>query len=134
MLFTSKYRPNNLREFIGNKNVIQPFIKWLLEWDPKNKKIKCALISGLNGTGKSLLVELMLKKHDFNIIHLSIDENRDKETIHKKIKPLLKVKSTIDGQDNALVVSDIDSSSGDYGFISCLTECIKETQIPIICI
>lgn len=133
-MFTVKYRPTRIDEFVGNKNVIQPFIQWLLNWDETNKKTKCALISGVNGVGKSLLVELMLKKHDFNIIHLSIDEDRDKETINKTIKPLLSTKKTIDGQDNALVVSDIDSSSGDYGFLACLTECIKETQIPIICI
>jgi len=133
-MYTIKYRPNNIENFIGNKNVIQPFIGWLLEWYPKNKKSKCALISGMNGIGKSLLVELILKKHDYNIIHLSIDESRDKETINQTIKPLLNSKKTFDGQENALVISDIDHNGGDYGFISCITECIKETQIPIICI
>ena len=133
-MFTVKYRPTRIDDFVGNKNVIQPFIQWLLDWDENNKKTKCALISGVNGVGKSLLVELMLKKHDFNIIHLSIDEDRDKETINKTIKPLLSTKKTIDGQDNALVVSDIDGNCGDYGFIATLTECMKETQIPIICI
>jgi replication factor C subunit 1 len=67
------------------------------------------------------------------MINLSIDDERDKETINRTIKPLLRTKKTFDGRNNALVVSDIDSG-GDYGFISCLTECIKETQIPILCI
>ena len=88
----------------------------------------------VNNVGKSLLVELILKKHDYNIINLSIDDDRDKETINQTIKPLLKTKKTFNGQDNCLVVSDIDSSGGDYGFISTLTDCIKETCIPIICI
>ena len=133
-MYTVKYRPNKLTDFVGNKNVIQPFIRWLLEWDPNNKKTKCALVSGVNGVGKNLLVELILKKHDYNIINLSIDDDRDKDTINKLIKPLLKTKKTFDGQENCLVISDIDSSGGDYGFISTLTECIKETCIPIICI
>lgn len=133
-MFTSKYRPNKIENFIGNKNIIQPFIQWLLEWEPNEKKTKCALVSGVNGVGKSLLVELLLKKHDYNIINLSIDDDRDKETIVQTIKPILKTKKTFDGQENVLVVSDIDSSGGDYGFISTLIECIKETQIPIICI
>ena len=133
-MFTDKYRPNRLSEFIGNKAAIQPFIKWLLEWDPSNKKTKCALVSGINGIGKTLLVDLLLKKHDYHGIYLSIDDDRNKETIQKNIIPLLKIKKTMDGQDNVLIVSDIDSSSGDYGFIASLTECIKETQIPIICI
>lgn len=133
-LFTEKYRPKHLGEFIGNKNMILPLIRWLLEWEPNNKKTKCALISGVNGVGKSLLAELVLKKHDYNIIHLSIDDDRNKETINKTIIPLLQTKKTIGGQENALVVSDIDGNCGDYGFIATLAECIKDTHIPIICI
>jgi replication factor C subunit 1 len=49
------------------------------------------------------------------------------------IKPLIKTKKSFDGQENVLVVSDIDCG-GDYGFISSLTECIKNCSIPIICI
>jgi replication-associated recombination protein RarA len=71
-MYTIKYRPSKLDNFIGNKKIIQPFIKWLLEWDSSNKKTKCALVSGLNGIGKSLLVELILTKYDYNIINLSI--------------------------------------------------------------
>jgi len=132
-MFTVKYRPKKIEEFVGNKLAIQPFIHWLLEWDPSKKKTKCALVSGLNGVGKSLLVELILKKHDYNIINLTIDEEHDKEYINKIIKPLLKTKKTFNGQENAIVVSDVDCVNG-YGFISTLTECIKETLIPIICI
>lgn len=170
-MFTSKYRPNKLDDFIGNKSVIQPFIKWLLEWEPikipdkktvekktskkktatkdattkdattkdtktkvtPNMKNRCALVSGLNGVGKSLLVELILKKHDYHMIELSIDDERDKDYINQTIKPLLQTKKTATGQENVLVVSDIDICS-DYGFIASLVECIKETSIPIICI
>jgi replication factor C subunit 1 len=133
-MYTTKYRPNKLEDFVGNKQLVKPFIQWLLEWDPQNKKSKCALVSGVNGVGKSLLVELILRKHDYNIIELACDDDRDKGWINEYIKPLLKTKKTFNGQENALVVSDIDSSSGDYGFIASLVECIKETCIPIICI
>ena len=132
-MFTTIYRPKKIDEFVGNKNIIQPFIQWLLEWEPTNKKNKCALVSGLTGIGKTLLVELILRKHDYNIIDLSLEDERDKDYMNNVIKPILKTKKTFDGQENVLVVSEIDAG-GDYGFISCLTECIKETKIPIICI
>ena len=45
----------------------------------------------------------------------------------------MKAKKTYDGQENVLVFSDIDSGN-DYGFISSLTECIKESNVPVICI
>ena len=132
-MFTTIYRPKKIDDFVGNKNIIKPFIQWLLEWEPTNKKNKCALVSGLTGIGKTLLVELILKKHDYNIIDLSLEDERDKDYMNNVIKPILKTKKTFDGQENVLVVSEIDAG-GDYGFISCLTECIKETNIPIICI
>lgn len=132
-MFTSIYRPKKIDDFIGNKNIIQPFIRWLLEWEPTNKKNKCALVSGLTGIGKTLLVELILKKHDYNIINLSLENERDKDYMNNVIKPILKNKKTFDRQENVLVVSEIDAG-GDYGFITNLTECIKETNIPIICI
>lgn len=132
-MFTTIYRPKKIDDFVGNKNIIQPFIKWLLEWESTNKKNKCALVSGLTGIGKSLLVELILNKHDYNIINLSLEDERDKDYMNNVIKPILKTKKTFDGQENVLVVSEIDAG-GDYGFISSLTECIKETKIPIICI
>lgn len=132
-MFTTIYRPKKIDDFIGNRNIIQPFIQWLLEWESTNKKDKCALISGLTGIGKTLLVELILKKHDYNIINLSLEDERDKDYMNNVIKPILKTKKTFDGQENVLVVSEIDAG-GDYGFISSLTECIKETKIPIICI
>jgi replication factor C subunit 1 len=132
-MFTTTYRPKKIDDFVGNQNIIQPFIHWLLEWEPTNNKNKCALVSGLTGIGKTLLIELILKKHDYNMINLSLEDERDKDYMNDIIKPLLKTKKTFDGQDNALVVSEIDAG-GDYGFISSLTDCIKETKIPIICI
>jgi replication factor C subunit 1 len=132
-MFTSIYRPKKIDDLIGNRSIIQPFIQWLLEWDPTNKSNKCALVSGLTGIGKSLIVELILKKHDCNIINLSLEDERDKDYMNNVIKPILRTKKTFDGQENVLVVSEIDAGC-DYGFISSLVECIKETKIPIICI
>ena len=57
-MFTTKYNPNKLADFVGNSKVIQPFTKWLLTWDPASKKNRCALVSGLNGVGKTLLLIL----------------------------------------------------------------------------
>jgi replication factor C subunit 1 len=133
-MFTTTYRPKKIGDFVGNKHLIQPFIQWLLEWDANDKKKKCALVSGVCGIGKSLFVNLLLKKHDYNIVELSLEDDRDKEYMNNVIKPLIKTKKTFDGQENVLVVSDIDCGGGDYGFISSLTDCIKNCSIPIICI
>jgi len=38
-MFTTIYRPKKISDFVGNKNLIQSFIQWLLEWSPKEDKI-----------------------------------------------------------------------------------------------
>jgi len=129
-MFTNIYRPDKLSKFVGNETAILPFIQWLLNWS-QNVEKKCLLISGNCGIGKSLLVELILKKHDYNIIELGIDENRDKTSIQDKLKLIIQNKYTFNNQQNALVISDIDSFS-EHGFIATLLECIKITCIPII--
>jgi len=129
-MYTTKYRPTNLDNFIGNKLIVQQLIKWLLNW---NTNDKCALISGPNGIGKSLLVELVSYKHDYNLIEFSGDDALTKNIFETTIKPLIKSKKTFNDQENVLLFSDIDTIS-DYGFISSLTEIMKSSEIPIICI
>lgn len=132
-MYTTIYRPSNIDEFIGNNNVINSFEKWILKWDSNDKKNKCALVSGLCGIGKSLLVDLILQKHKYNIVNVTLGDDRNKEYMKNVIKPLIKTPKTFNGQPNALVASDIDCGN-DYGFITSLTEFIKDTKIPIICI
>lgn len=130
-MFTQKYKPSSSNNIIGNKNNISNFINWINEWD-ENNKIKCALISGNSGIGKSLTIDLVLNELKYNIIELNSDEERDKTYINTKIKPLLEMKKTVFNKKNILVVNDLDCSA-DHGFISSIVECIKETKIPIIC-
>lgn len=130
-MFTQKYRPACSDNIIGNKNGINNLINWINDWD-ENNKIKCTLISGNSGIGKSLAIELVLNELKYNIIELNSDEERDKGYINSKIKPLLMMKKTIFNKKNVLVINDLDCSS-DHGFLSSIVECIKETKIPIIC-
>jgi len=135
-MISQRYKPTNPINIIGNKTNIDNIIKWINEWNnetinSKNKK-KCLLVSGNSGIGKTLSIELILKSLNYNIIELSSDEERNKEYITHNIKPILQNTKTIFGKKNALVVNDLDCLN-DYGFISALTECIKETKIPILC-
>lgn len=130
-MFINKYKPVSSNDIIGNKNNINNFINWLKIWD-ENNKCKCALISGNSGIGKSLTIELVLKEMKYNVIDLNSDEERDKNYLNTKIKPLLYTKKSLFNKNNILIINDLDCSS-DYGFLSTIVECIKETKIPIVC-
>jgi replication factor C subunit 1 len=130
-MLSQRYKPTDFNGIIGNKININNIHQWINNWTPQNKK-KCLLISGNSGIGKTLSIELILKDLKYNIVDLNSDDERDKEYIKSKIKPMLQVVKTVFGKKNALVVNDLDCLS-DHGFISALIDCIKETKIPIIC-
>jgi replication factor C subunit 1 len=90
------------------------------------------IVWGPCGVGKSLAVDLILRINNYDVIDLSTDDERGKEYIKSTIKPVIKVLKSVSGKKNVLKVEDIDCSS-DYGFISSLLDCAKETRIPIIC-
>ena len=132
-MLSQRYKPTDINGIIGNKKNIDAIKQWILniENNLQNTK-KCLLISGNSGIGKTLSVELIFKSLKYNIVDLNSDDERDKEYIKSKIKPMIQVVKTVFGKKNALVVNDLDCLS-DHGFISALIECIKETKIPIIC-
>lgn len=132
-MLSQRYKPTDISGIVGNKKNIDAIQQWIfnIENNTKNTK-KCLLISGNSGIGKTLSIELILKAMKYNIVDLNSDDERDKEYIKSKIKPMLQVVKTVFGKKNALVVNDLDCLS-DHGFISALIDCIKETKIPIIC-
>ena len=132
-MLSQRYKPTDINGIIGNKKNIDAIQQWILNIENNTKNTKrCLLISGNSGIGKTLSIELILKGLKYNIVDLNSDDERDKEYIKSKIKPMLQVVKTVFGKKNALVVNDLDCLS-DHGFISALIDCIKETKIPIIC-
>jgi hypothetical protein len=126
-----KYKPENINEIIGNKFNISAIIKWCQEWTPI-QKYKALLVAGKNGIGKTLSINLIITHLKYNPIFLHSDESRSREIINTKLKPALKIKKSISNQQNIVIIDDLDCH--DYGFISSIIECIKDTQIPIILI
>jgi replication factor C subunit 1 len=147
-MFINKYKPDDLQHIIGNKTCITSIQNWFENWyaekEPKtetktNPKIKthskkecvCALLSGPNGIGKTLAAELLIKKYDLNPITLNPDERADKEYIAKTIIPSIQTTKSFTKKQNIFVIHDIDCYD-DYGFISSIVNCLKETKIPVI--
>lgn len=133
-----KYKPENLENIIGNATCIKSIQNWFDNWyTEKETKTKttsknvCALLSGPNGVGKTLAVELLIKKYDLNPISLNPDEKADKEYIAKNIVPAIQRQKSFTNKQNIFVIHDIDCYD-DYGFISSIVNCLKETKIPVI--
>lgn len=138
-MFTEKYKPLLVENIVGNQGNIQNIQQWYTNWfhdkDNKDKQSKniCALLSGPSGIGKSLCVELFIKKYNLNAITLSPEDKIDKEYITKIIIPSLQIIKSFSNKNNIFVIHDIDCYD-DHGFISNVVLCLKETKIPVIAI
>jgi replication factor C subunit 1 len=147
-MFINKYKPDNIENIVGNKTSINSIQTWFENWytekEPNIKTKKtdgaktnsknvcvCALLSGPNGIGKTLAVELLMKKYELNPIVLNPDEKADKEYITKTIIPSIQATKSFTKKQNIFVIHDIDCYD-DYGFISSIVTCLKETKIPVI--
>ena len=131
-MFTNKYKPEKLENIIGNATCIKSLQSWFENWYiSKTKSNVCALLSGPNGIGKTLVVELLIKKYDLNPITLNPHEKADKEYITKTIIPSIQATKSFTKKQNIFVIHDIDCYD-DYGFISSIVTCLKKTKIPVI--
>ena len=130
-MLTDKYKPDTFENFIGNKPNISSLHNWFETWIITNQKIKCCLISGTSGIGKTLSIELLIKKYNLNPISISPDDKIENEYILNCIIPSIKIEKNILSKKNILIIHDIDSYD-DYGFIKNILLCLKETKIPVI--
>jgi len=135
-MYLYKYKPDNLENIIGNKTSINSIQSWFENWHANTNtksdaKNVCALLSGPNGIGKTLTIELFIKKYDLNPVSLNPDEKADKEYIMKNIIPSIQRNKSFTNKQNIFVIHDIDCYD-DYGFISSIVNCLKETKIPVI--
>ena len=133
-----KYKPEKLENIIGNATCIKSVQNWFENWytekdttSKTNSKNTCALLSGPNGIGKTLAIDLLIKQYDLNPITVNPDEKTDREYITKTIIPSIQVTKSFTNKQNIFVIHDIDCYD-DYGFISSIVTCLKETKIPVI--
>ena len=136
-MFTTVYKPKNINEFCGQKQLILNFSKWLIT---TKKDKKCALITGSYGIGKSLLVELLIKHFNYNPIYLDSDVIRQTGLNNTKVisvlENLIKTPINLNGLTNILILDNFDEfvNSCETGFISEFNKIINNTLIPIVII
>ena len=64
-MFILYYKPTSIENIVGNSTTIKSILTWLNEWYITGRDVKntCALLSGPNGIGKTLTIDLIIQKH-----------------------------------------------------------------------
>ena len=87
-LLVEKYRPNKLKNYVGNENIKKSISKYLDQNDIQN-----LIFYGPAGTGKTTLAKLIVTNLDCNHIYINASDERGIETIRDKVSSFASVAS-----------------------------------------
>uniref|UniRef100_A0A6C0HUY9 AAA+ ATPase domain-containing protein n=1 Tax=viral metagenome TaxID=1070528 RepID=A0A6C0HUY9_9ZZZZ len=122
-LWINKWKPSNIIDVIGNKQAISKIDEWLSKFDKHTNNT--IIINGAHGIGKSLVVDILLKKYNYiskviysdelknfrNGVDVDFDDyyNYD-NSVFSKFKMSSK-KDTMQNKKIAIVFDEIDTIS-----------------------
>ena len=120
-LYEEKYKPQTIKDYIGNKKAIKEFKTFLKQTNVN----KLMILHGPPGSGKTCLINILLK--DYRIIEFNSGE---KTIIFDKIKKSLNNLSVtttfLDENPRIIVIEDIDKTIGDGVYYTRLLTYISE--------
>jgi replication factor C subunit 1 len=142
-LWTDKYKPTSMKDFVGNASNVKIMVDWLKSWKTEyNKNIgvkkptwkKAIIVSGKPGIGKTSSSKIICQDLGFDLIEMNASDTRNKKSLQSKVAELATNQSLIQ-KKTCLVMDEVDGmSAGDRGGITELIQIIKNSKIPIICI
>ncbi|MGH9876558.1 MAG: AAA family ATPase, partial [Nitrososphaerales archaeon] len=78
MIWTEKYRPQTVKEMVGNEDARITFLEWLVNWKNGSKPV---LLVGPPGVGKTTLVKAIVKELGYDMVELNASDVRTKENL-----------------------------------------------------
>ena len=104
-IWTEKYRPSTLEEYIGNESVKEKVAEFLDKGSIQN-----LLLYGSAGGGKTSLANLIVKGLEGDYLYINGSDERGIDTIGEKIIPLA---STIGfGSSKIVILDDVLATGG----------------------
>ena len=130
MMWSEKYRPQRVKEMVGNEEARITFLEWLVNWKNGSRPV---LLVGPPGIGKTTLVKAAVKELDYDMVELNASDVRTKEKLESIIPQLLNNTSVL-GRKVLLFLDEVDgmSSRGDRGGFATLISLLKEPTVPIV--
>lgn len=79
--WTEKYRPNSLKDIIGNQRTVASLRKWADDWSKNIPKKKAVILSGNPGVGKTSCAYAIANQFHWTPIELNTSDARNKQRI-----------------------------------------------------
>lgn len=132
-LWVDKYKPNALKDIVGNGDAIKGLVAWLRDWSASNKTPRGALVSGPPGIGKTTAVHLACAAADYTVVEFNASDVRSASAIRSLFEDA--AHSGCVGVRRCIIMDEVDGmSSGDRGGVGALAGLLRECAFPVICI
>ena len=129
MVWSEKYRPQNIFDMVGNEDARKQFVEWFGKW---KKGTKPLLLIGPPGIGKTTLCFIAGKQFGYDMISLNASDVRNKKNIQEILTPVLG-NQTVLGEP-MIFIDEVDGIHGrsDFGGVEALINILKEPTVPIV--
>jgi replication factor C small subunit len=127
-LWVEKYRPQILKDYIGNKVIKSKITDYL-----KQGSIQNLLFYGVAGTGKTTLAKLIAKNLNCDLLYLNASDERGIDTIREKIIPFASSMSFNDVKIVILDEADYLTPQAQATLRNTIESCSKTTRFILTC-
>lgn len=134
MLWTDKYRPQELGQVVGNKKEIKIITDWVSSWKNNDPQIPLLLV-GPPCIGKTTLSQIIAKEFS-EYIELNASDKRSQDVIKNTIGESSAARSLFGDDYKLIILDEVDGihGSNDRGGVRAIGEIIKTSHHPMILI
>lgn len=133
--WAEKYRPQSLKDIVGNKKAVQDLRNWADEWLSGIPEKKAVILYGSAGVGKTSSAHALARDLGWEVIELNASDQRTAGVI-EKIAGSAASMNTFFGGKRLIILDEADNLHGnaDRGGMRAITGIVKTTLQPIVLI
>jgi replication factor C large subunit len=143
--WTELYRPQNLKEVVGNPKMIKELQQWAISWEEGRPSHRAVVLLGPPGVGKTSAALALANDLDWGVVEMNASDQRNAEAIRRVAGRGSRSEtftdegeflSSKDGRLKLIILDEADNIFGreDSGGMPAIADLVANTRQPVILI